>query len=954
MIQDFEISITAAGGEQYSIRTEKVAKGVPHAEETVRWPVAQWLAKTQSLMHDPLLGLLQGQQKYTRTSSAQNTSAPTNVRTRTATAEASTLVHLGQSLHDSLFQGQLRESWITAQGIAQNRQTLLRLRIGMKDSRLQQLPWEALHAGTRPLATGTDVVFSRYILDRRQGHLVHIDDRKEVGQVIRILVVIASPDDQERLELRQEVEHLRSELHPSAGVESGGDALRIQLNLLEQPGRAELTQELDRGNYQVLHYAGHSDLGNAGGDLYLVSRQTGLTERLSGEDLAGLLVNNGIQLAVFNSCRGGYSSGSEQGWQERNLAQALVNRGMPSVIAMAERIPDDVAISFTQLLYRNLRKGQAIDLSLNKTRQGLISVYGSHQFYWALPTLYMQPAFNGYLLDAEGDHEQAERLDAIDESLDNLLTRPMPRDANWRIANRQVRNELGNETGVTSAAHRSSYRQEDARSSPSASSSPISSSPTPISSSPTSVDASDQTSAVNSATDTAAVTNQRRLVNNNDASAQDTVVQMLGAPPTAVDIDAEIDGELRVPEDIKTPRGFYGEPVVAPQPSTRSAEARGNPVRIANAVQPQSVQDSSPPARSPSARPYGELPGDRKATPLPTSQLPAINTFSASIPGDSSPGGSDTGSSGSGGSGTGSASLDSMGSIDADSPAAPTEDELIGERLTRSHTLHTKILTLSGMASIAAILLLGAVTVGLVQRLRDPRPVRSESASEQVSADERSLPFQVELALDQGNLDAATTPAKALIENGEFAAAITALETASNRQQQDVIVLFFKGRAQWGLVKQGSADYAADDAMRSWKTALESEPDWMEIAMALGFAQYAIGREQQALESWEQAIELAERQSNAQTIYFSEQSKDDYMLNAHAGLAIASLALSKIEVDPEQRNQLLAQAIDAYQEVMNKAPADFSPKELGTNWLWLSPAIADWVDTKQELSQLLE
>lgn len=384
MIQEFEISITPVSDEQYLVRTENVAKGVQLAEEKVHWPVTQWLEQTKLLMHDPLLGLLQGQSRHTLPTRAGQRDRPGDYP---EAAEAATLVKLGQTLHDQLFQGQLRDSWVTAQGVAQNRQNLLRLRIGMKDIRLQQLPWEALHAGTRPLATGTDVIFSRYILDRRQAHSIPIK-ASNAGQTLRILMVIAAPDDQERLELKQEVHHLQSELHPANTDDDG--LLDVQLKILEQPGRAELTQELDRGNYQVLHYAGHSNLGDAGGDLYLVSRQTGLTERLSGEDLAGLLVNNGIRLAVFNSCRGGYSSNAQQGWQERNLAQALVSRGVPGVIAMTERIPDHVAITFTQLLYRNLKKGQSVDLSLNRTRQGLISAYGSHQFYWALPTLYMQ------------------------------------------------------------------------------------------------------------------------------------------------------------------------------------------------------------------------------------------------------------------------------------------------------------------------------------------------------------------------------------------------------------------------------------------------------------------------------------------------------------------------------------------------------------------------------------
>lgn len=77
--------------------------------------------------------------------------------------------------------------------------------------------------------------------------------------------------------------------------------------------------------------------------------------------------------------------------------QALVNRGVPGVIAMADRIPDDVALTFTQLLYRHLRQGYPIDLSLSRVRQGLREAHRSAQPLWMLPLLYLRPGFDGYL-----------------------------------------------------------------------------------------------------------------------------------------------------------------------------------------------------------------------------------------------------------------------------------------------------------------------------------------------------------------------------------------------------------------------------------------------------------------------------------------------------------------------------------------------------------------------------
>ena len=833
MIQEFEISITAVGGDQYLVRTENVAKGVPLAEEKVRWSVSEWLEQTKALMHDPLLGLLQGQQRHALTT---RTGRQPSQHSALTDAEAATLIHLGQTLHDELFQGQLHDSWVTAQGVAQNRQDLLRLRIGMKDSRLQQLPWEALHAGTRPLATGTDVIFSRYILDRRQAHSLPTTKASEPGQSLRILMVIAAPDDQERLELKQEVYHLQSELHPDLLVKhagSGETLRRCTTNILEQPGRAELTQELDRGNYQVLHYAGHSNLGNAGGDLYLVSRQTGLTERLSGEDLAGLLVNNGIKLAVFNSCRGGYSSSSEPGWQERNLAQALVNRGLPGVIAMTERIPDHVAITFTQLLYRNLRKGQSIDLSLNRTRQGLISAYGSHEFYWALPTLYMQPSFDGYLVRTTNSTENTQALDS--DLFGDLFSEAALADTD--APDSHTSQGADAVAGSEAAAPAPQLELND--------------------SSAVTADVSPEASSDNS---------KASYPVRSSADATNALLKQLSMPLSTADMSTadtstvDIEDELHVPEAVETPSGFYGEP--------------------------------------------------QTAVPVP------------------------------------------LAIADPTTEAVPSER--VGKRPPRRRPPHQSrkfsqkpLLIVAGIAGVALVGWLGVATVGWLQRDRpalDPRPA---------SISELGLSAQLELALDQQDLDAAIIAAQKLINQGEFTAAVDALNTASRGQLTDVIVSFFRGRAQWGLVKQGSDDFSVGDAMRSWTAALEGEPDWMEISMALGFAQYAMGNDALALESWQRAIVLAERQPTAENIYFSDQSASEYVLNAYAGVAMAALSLSKIEADPVQRNLLIEQASAAAIEVLNEAPDEFRANSLGDNWLWLGSAIADWSEAKEELSLLL-
>ncbi|MEA5616424.1 CHAT domain-containing protein [Cronbergia sp. UHCC 0137] len=390
MTQEFHLSVTLVGQNDYLVRTEHVAPGVPLAEELVTWPVDEWLGAAGNLMNDPLQLLLQGEMLE----------QPTAGMTRNAV----NLVALGQKLYNALFQGTLRDSWITAQGIAQNHQQVLRLRLGLKDTKLAKLPWEVMHAGDRPLATGPYIAFSRYQTGILTGMRlpVHNMPTPQEDSVVKVLMIISSPTDLVRLDLlKQEAIKLQAELHrqPSKLAEGSNHLPEIEFTLLDQPGREELTQTLEQGRFHILHYSGHSNLGANGGEIYLVSHKTGLTETLSGDDLAGLLLNNNIQMAVFNSCLGAYRARPHPDGEtgEGNLTESLVKRGIRSVLAMSERIPDEVALTLTQLFYRNLSQGYPLDLCVSRVRQGLISAYGSQQMYWALPTLYLHREFDGFL-----------------------------------------------------------------------------------------------------------------------------------------------------------------------------------------------------------------------------------------------------------------------------------------------------------------------------------------------------------------------------------------------------------------------------------------------------------------------------------------------------------------------------------------------------------------------------
>lgn len=112
--QEFHICVTPVGEDEYLLRTEQVAPGVPLAQELVVLPVEDWLMQAEQ---------------------------PVN--------------SLGQQIYYAVFQGTIRDSWIRAQEIAQHQQELLHLRLGLQETRLARLPWEVLLLYLQPEFDGS-------------------------------------------------------------------------------------------------------------------------------------------------------------------------------------------------------------------------------------------------------------------------------------------------------------------------------------------------------------------------------------------------------------------------------------------------------------------------------------------------------------------------------------------------------------------------------------------------------------------------------------------------------------------------------------------------------------------------------------------------------------------------------------------------------------------------------
>jgi hypothetical protein len=303
---------------------------------------------------------------------------------------------LGISLWEWLFDGPIRQTLERSLGMASGQNRPLRLRLEVRPPELISLPWEIMQpqAGCPALALGPQVLFSR------TASAVEPLPQAELETTLRILLVLGQDDPTgtgepgATLQLPQEAETLKQILKLSTSRLGGSSSVACQVQTLVEPNSRTLINTLETGNFNVFFYAGHGVPAPDGGLLFL---RPGVT--LSGTELALALVRQGIRLAVFNTCWGAQPDLQQQQVIPRSsLAEVLLHHGVPAVLAMRDSIADAEALSFIQVLARELAHRQSVAQAVAVARQHLLTTYRFNHPAWTLPVLYQHPQFGGHLL----------------------------------------------------------------------------------------------------------------------------------------------------------------------------------------------------------------------------------------------------------------------------------------------------------------------------------------------------------------------------------------------------------------------------------------------------------------------------------------------------------------------------------------------------------------------------
>ncbi|XKF83000.1 CHAT domain-containing protein [Humibacillus xanthopallidus] len=280
----------------------------------------------------------------------------------------------------------------TSQYVAAKRQRGLRLRIRFSDATaLANLPWELLYD---PERHWYPCQLSRFPTIRFVDLPEPVQPLRVTGP-LRMLVVISSPTDLPPLEVEREWSLLQAELDPL--VRSG----RLELERLPLASLEDVRETLMTRDFHIFHYIGHGGVDDDTGEGQLAfTGPDGRQRRVTGSQLGVMLSNAPIRLAVLNSCEGGRVSDVDP---YASTAIALVEQGIPAVVAMQFQITDAAATAFSRTLYDSVTAGRPVDLAVTLARQAVLA---ASEAEWATPVLYLR-AVDGVLFDLEHRDEPA-------------------------------------------------------------------------------------------------------------------------------------------------------------------------------------------------------------------------------------------------------------------------------------------------------------------------------------------------------------------------------------------------------------------------------------------------------------------------------------------------------------------------------------------------------------------
>ncbi|WP_269850796.1 CHAT domain-containing protein [Methanosarcina horonobensis] len=257
--------------------------------------------------------------------------------------EEITHIEFGKMLYNTVFSGELGDYFDKRSRESQDENCGLRIsmRFGEDVPDIAALPWEYLHDEDDFLITKRRFLLSRLPVGIKK------TESKPLDSILRMLVVISSPDDTKITPLNIEKEQKII----LEAVDKLQRDHKIRVDFTEDATVETIQNYLNERNYHIVHFTGHGT--NIDGKGYLIleteDRKAKLEDNIT---LAELFSDMGIRLVVLSSCESAKGSNKEA---FDDVASMLSKKGIPAVVAMQYSVLDDIAIKFASVFIRQLQ-----------------------------------------------------------------------------------------------------------------------------------------------------------------------------------------------------------------------------------------------------------------------------------------------------------------------------------------------------------------------------------------------------------------------------------------------------------------------------------------------------------------------------------------------------------------------------------------------------------------------